>query len=71
MIIPYSANNTPLLMIDTNGLKGPNVAGKDIFALELYKDDDNVIKFDADSIYHCINATQKERIFKSLYDILN
>jgi len=40
IIIPY-AGDTPLLLIDINGLKGPNAFGKDLFGFIIRKDVNN------------------------------
>jgi prepilin-type N-terminal cleavage/methylation domain-containing protein len=82
IMITYGANGYGLFLFDTNGFKGPNKAGHDLFAIDIRQNSGGGIQFfgnsehsqGSDSILVCLPNAEigvHDALFKTLGDIFN
>jgi type II secretory pathway pseudopilin PulG len=82
IMITYGANGYGLFLFDTNGFKGPNKAGHDLFAIDIRQNSGGGIQFfgnsehslGSDLILVCLPNAEigvHDALFKTLGDIFN
>jgi hypothetical protein len=72
LLIPYRDpdKNYPVVFFDTNGFKGPNKVGYDVFSFNIRRNDDSGVMFlHPGNITACLPAPEENSYFKTTEDI--